>query len=132
LNLFPAVDRLTAAGLVERTPGAIAEGTRKGEGGLKPKMDRDEVGLFHCSRDLILLIRVGRAFDHLARHYADPTQPIEERWVISGRARHFLCGCGSGGREVLGQRWAGRCQANQRQYSGPKLIRSHPLPSLLN
>jgi hypothetical protein len=64
--------------LIERTPGAVAEGTRKGEGGLKSKMDRDQIGQFHGSRDLILLIRVGRAFDHLARHYADPTQPIQE------------------------------------------------------
>ena len=64
--------------LIERTPGAVAEGTRKGEGDLKSKMDRDQIGQFHGSRDLILLIRVGRAFDHLARHYADPTQPIQE------------------------------------------------------
>src|ERR1700720_2488182 len=125
LDLFPAVHRLAAAGLVERTPGAVAEGTRKCEGCLEPEMDRDQVGQFHCSRDLILLIRVGRAFDHLARHYADPTQPIQEGWVISGRRRHILCGGGRGGRRGLGPRWAGRCQASQRQYSGPKLIRSH-------
>src|ERR1700720_3607835 len=97
LDLFPAVHRLAAAGLVERTPGAVAEGTRKCEGGLKSKMDRDQVGQFHGSRDLILLIRVGRAFDHLARHYADPTQPIQEGWVMGGGGRDFPCGGGGGG-----------------------------------